>query len=159
MYRFSGLFTHRNEDLPPCLCPPPQQLSSGPGWGPAGRDEWETEALSSNPHSGQPWAPHPALLPHLNLSFPVPGPPASCPKSTLCLEQQPMMGLLITGCLRCSSLSSSCVGLSALPGLGWLLSQVREVFSYYLFKYFLRPFLLLEPPWVLVPPDVVLAIA
>ena len=44
--------------------------------------------------------------------------------------------------LVCSSLSLSCLGISVLPGLGWyFLSHVREVFSYYLFKYFLKPFL------------------
>ena len=32
------------------------------------------------------------------------------------------------------------MGLSALPGLDYFLSHVREVFDYNLFKYFLRPF-------------------
>ena len=41
----------------------------------------------------------------------------------------------------CSSLGLSCLGLSVLPGLGdYFLSHVWEVFSYYLFKYFLRSF-------------------
>ena len=41
----------------------------------------------------------------------------------------------------CSSLGLSCLGLSVLPGLDYFLSHVREVFSYYFFKYFLRSFL------------------
>ena len=35
----------------------------------------------------------------------------------------------------------SCMGLSALPGLDYFLSYVREVFNYNLFIYFLSPFL------------------
>ena len=51
-----------------------------------------------------------------------------------------MLVLLI--CISvCASLGLSCMGLSLLPGLGDdFLSCVREVFNYYLFKYFLRPF-------------------
>ena len=41
----------------------------------------------------------------------------------------------------CSFLVLSHMGLSVLPGLECFLSHVREVFGYYLFKYFLRPFL------------------
>ena len=38
-------------------------------------------------------------------------------------------------------LGLSYLGLSVLPGLGYFLSRVMEVFSHYLFKYFLRSFL------------------
>ena len=47
----------------------------------------------------------------------------------------------------CSSLGLYCMGLSVLPGLECFLSHVRELFSYYLFKYFLRPFLSLFSFW------------
>ena len=52
------------------------------------------------------------------------------------------MSAWLTRVLVCSSLSLSCLWISVLPGLGWyFLSHVREVFSYYLFKYFLGFFL------------------
>ena len=41
----------------------------------------------------------------------------------------------------CSSLGLSCMGLSGILGLGWLFpSHLREIFDYYLFKYFLMLF-------------------
>ena len=50
--------------------------------------------------------------------------------------------------LACFSLDLSYMGLSVLPGLDWLFpSHVREVFNYNLFKYILRPFLLLFFSW------------
>ena len=36
------------------------------------------------------------------------------------------------------------MGLSALPGLEYFFSHIREVFNYNLFKYFLRPFVFLS---------------
>ena len=49
----------------------------------------------------------------------------------------------------CSFLGLSLKGLSVLPGLGfdYFLSHVQKVFSYYLFKYFLRSFLCLFSFW------------
>jgi len=41
----------------------------------------------------------------------------------------------------------SCLGLSVLPGLDYFLFHVRELFSYYLFKYFLRSFFSLFSFW------------
>ena len=55
---------------------------------------------------------------------------------------------LINVCvLVCFSLELSCMGLSALPGLDYFLSHIREVFNYNLLKYFLRPFLFLFFFW------------
>ena len=48
--------------------------------------------------------------------------------------------------LACFSLDLSCMGLSALPGLDYFLSHIREVFQYH-FKYFLSPFLFLFFFW------------
>ena len=51
---------------------------------------------------------------------------------------------LITMCLDVFLLCLSCMGLAALPELGWcFLSHVRDVLDYNLFKYFLRSFLFL----------------
>ena len=48
---------------------------------------------------------------------------------------------LITMCLGEFLLCFSCMGLAALPGLGWLFfSHARDVFDYNLFKYFLWSF-------------------
>ena len=47
----------------------------------------------------------------------------------------------------CFSLDLSCMGLSALPGVDYFLSHIREVFNYSLFKYFLSPFLFLFFFW------------
>ena len=50
--------------------------------------------------------------------------------------------------MLCSSLDSFYMGLSTLPGIGWLFpSPGWEVFSYYVFKYVLSPFLLLFSFW------------
>ena len=57
---------------------------------------------------------------------------------------------LITTCLSsvCSSLGLSCLGLNVLLDLvDYFLSHVREFFSYYLFKYFLRCFFSLFYFW------------
>ena len=49
---------------------------------------------------------------------------------------------ILPNVLACSTLGLSCMSLSLLPELGdCSLSHVREVFSYYIFKYFLGPFL------------------
>ena len=43
------------------------------------------------------------------------------------------------------------MGLSALPGLGWVLSfpfHITEVFNYDIFKYFLKHFLFFSSPYV-----------
>ena len=61
----------------------------------------------------------------------------------------PLLLLIVSRCpsilpnvLACSTLGLSCMSLSLLPELGdCSLSHVREVFSYYIFKYFLGPFL------------------
>ena len=55
---------------------------------------------------------------------------------------------LITMCLSMSSLSSSFLRLSVLPGLvDYFLSHVREISSYYFFIYFLKSFLSLFSFW------------
>ena len=47
----------------------------------------------------------------------------------------------------CFSLDLSYMGLSALPGLDYFLTHMKEVFNYNLFKYFLSPFLFLFFFW------------
>ena len=55
---------------------------------------------------------------------------------------------LITCVSVCSSLGLSSLGLSVLPGLiDYFLSHAGEVFSYYLFKYFIKSFLSLFSFW------------